>query len=185
MNRLQSLSQDFAGLFSRLSHRERFVVLGGALLLIGMLVYGIVLSPLLSQTRRYEELIPQKEKELAELAELSSQYGVLTAQLSAVESQIRAAGGFSILSFVEEVAAKTQVRGNIAYIRPLAVQSHEGLREVPVALKGENVTLSRLVGFLSSLEQAPTLLRVRRVALRTRFADPQYIDGTFVVSSSE
>jgi hypothetical protein len=185
MNSYRELLRSLSRIFYRLSRRERWIVGGGALLLAVLLGYVFVFSPMLSQARLYDRLIPRKEKEIADLSALIDQYKSLSAQLSEVEARIRPPGDFSILSYVEETAVRGQIRGNIAYIRPLAVQTREGLREVPVEVKVENVTLPSLVGFISSFDQAPALLKVRRISLRTRFADPQFMDATFVVSSFE
>jgi hypothetical protein len=185
MNRYRELFRNLLRLFSRLSRRERWMVGGGAVLLALLIGYAFVFSPMLSQARLYDRLIPRKEKELSELSALIDQHKILSARLSEVEGRIRPAGEFSILSYVEETAVRGQIRGNIAYIRPLTVQTREGLREIPVEVKVENVTLPSLVGFISSFDRAPALLKVRRISLRTRFADPQYMDATFVVSSYE
>jgi hypothetical protein len=172
-------------LLSRLSRRERWVVGGGALLIFLLFGYLFILSPMLDRLKLFDQLIPRKEREMTELNDLAATYAALSSRLSEVEGRIRPSADFSILSFVEETAGRTQVRGNIAYIRPLAFQTHEKIREVPVEVKVENLTLSRLVGFLSAVEQGPALLRVRRLSLKTRFADPQFMDATFVVSSYE
>lgn len=170
-------------LFYRFSRRERWMVGGGSFVLAIVLGYFFILSPLLDQIRRFDRLIPRKEGELRELSELSAQYAALSSRVSKMESKIRPAEEFSIFSFVEDTAGKSQVRENIAYIRPLTPKSHGGLREVPVEVKVQNVSLSSLVGFVSSVEKAPALLRIRRLTVKSRFADPQYLDATFVVSS--
>lgn len=172
-------------LLSHLSRRERWIVGGGVLFLVFLFGYLFILSPMLAQTERLNALIPRKEQELVELSGLASEYASLSARLASVSSRIRPAEAFSILSYVEETAGRRQVRENIAYIRPLSPQVHQSLREVPVEVKVENVTLGKLVGFVAAIEQAPALLRIRRLTVKTRFADPAFLDATFVVSAYE
>jgi len=70
-------------------------------------------------------------------------------------------------------------------MRPLSPQVHAPYREVLVEVKVENVTLARIIPFLRAIETAPYALRIKRLAMKTRFADPSFMDVTFLVSSYE
>ncbi len=165
----------------RLTRRERTVLATGAAILAALLFWGLLIDPMAASIRRMDREIPKKEKELKELTDLRAQYLKGAEELRVMEARLGAAE-FSPLSFIEETAARHQIKQNIAYIRPLSPQRKEPYREDPIEVKAENVTLERLVGLLADLEKG-NLLKVRRLALRTRFADPSFLDATFSVST--
>lgn len=153
-----------------------------ALLLVG---YVALLGPAWERMTQLDRLIPQKEKEVAEFASLRENYLAVSNGIREVERRLPLQNQFSPLSFLEENATRNQIRTNIAYIRPLAPQIHEPYREIPVEVKVENVSLARIVSFLSAIENAPHTLRIKRLTMKTRFSDPAFMDLTFVVSSYE
>ena len=153
-----------------------------ALLLVG---YVFFLGPAWERMVQLDRLIPQKEKEAGEFATLRENYLAVSNGIREMERRLPTQNQFSPLSFLEENATKNQIRANIAYIRPLPPQIHEPYREIPVEVKVENVSLARVISFLSAIENAPYTLRIKRLSMKTRFSDPALMDVTFVVSSYE
>jgi type II secretory pathway component PulM len=169
----------------RLSRRERRILGGGATVALLLIGYVIFLGPAWERMVQLDRLIPQKEKEVGEFANLRENYTSVSSGIQKMERRLPMQNQFSPLSFLEENATKNQMRANIAYIRPLAPQVHEPYREVPVEVKVENVSLARIISFLSAIENAPHTLRIKRLSMKTRFSDPALMDITFVVSSYE
>lgn len=153
-----------------------------ALLLIG---YANFFAPAWERMTLLERLIPRKENEVREIAALKDEYFRISEEIRKVEEHLPSENEFSPLSFLEEKAARNQIRGNIAYIRPLAPQIHASYREILVEVKVQNVTLARVIPFLNAIEAAPYALRIKRLSLKTRFSDPTLMDITFLVSSYE
>lgn len=170
---------------SRLSPRERWILGGGAAVALLLIGYVTLLGPAWERMTQLDRLIPQKEKEVGEFAHLREDYLAVSNGIREMERRLPMQNQFSPLSFLEENATKNQIRANIAYIRPLPPQIHEPYREIPVEVKVENVTLARIVPFLSAIENAPHTLRIKRLSMKTRFSDPAFMDVTFVVSSYE
>ena len=52
-------------------------------------------------------------------------------------------------------------------------------------VKMEDIPLSGIVPYLAALENAPYYIRIKRLNVKTRYADPEKLDVTFVVSSYE
>ena len=48
-----------------------------------------------------------------------------------------------------------------------------------------NVRYSDLVRLLRALEQSPHVLKIKRLHLKTRYSDPNYLDAVFLLSSYE
>ena len=180
-----SLLKGFDRFLLRLSRRERWILGGGGLVTLLLVGYVTFLGPAWERMVQLDRLIPQKEKEVGEFANLREDYTALSSGIQKIERRLPTQNQFSPLSFLEENATKNQMRANIAYIRPLPPQVHEPYREIPVEVKVENVSLARMISFLSAIENAPHTLRIKRLTMKTRFSDPALMDITFVVSSYE
>jgi general secretion pathway protein M len=168
--------------------REKLVLLAGGVIVAGILLYGLFQLPF-AYTERMEtldRLILQKEDGLKQLAELKTQYQKLNDRVGRIESRIaQDRQGFSLLSYLEDVANTVRIRSNIAYMRPQTMPQSEGYRETAVEVKVENAPLAQIVRLLKALEQSPHVLKIRRLHLKTRYSDPNYLDAVFLLSSYE
>ncbi|MFQ5598335.1 MAG: type II secretion system protein GspM [Nitrospiria bacterium] len=169
----------------RLSPREKWMLGGGGLLALILIGYFMLFDPAWERMRQLESLIPRKEKALRDLMQLKEEWSAVSKQLQAVENRLPLETTFSPLSFLEENAAKNGIRGNIAFIRPLSPQTHAPYREIPVEVKVEDVSLPQIISFLQAIETAPQRLRIKRLAMKTRFSDKDKMDVTFLVLSYE
>jgi type II secretory pathway component PulM len=172
-------------LWERFSSRERVFVAIGVVLTAALLGYHFLVSPFMDRLDVLDRLILLKEKEIVEMNQLRQQYLAAQQKISAVEGRIIRNEGFSLLSFVEGIAVKNQVKDRIVFIRPQPSQVLGEYREVAVEMKLESVTLAQAVKFLETLQNTPQFLRVKRAQLKTRYNDPTLLDGTFVVASYE
>jgi general secretion pathway protein M len=174
--------------FDTRSPREKIFLLGGVVVVAGFLLYGLIQLPFAYQERMrtLDRLIAQKEADLKQLSELDARYQKMQDRVGRIETKIaQDRQGFSILSYLEEVATTVKIRSNIAYMRPQTLPQSGDYREVAVEVKVENAPLDQVVRFLTALEQSPHLLRIRRLHLKTRFADPNYLDAVFLLSTYE
>ena len=169
----------------RLSNRERWMLGGGTAIAFFLIVFFTLIDPTLERMTQLDELIPRKEKSLRELMQLKEEYLAASQEIHSLEKRLPAGGVFSPLSFIEEHAAKNRIRNNIAFIRPLTPAVNKSYKELPVEVKVENVTLSQIIPFLTAIENAPHHLRIKRLAIKTRFSNQDIMDVTFLVLSYE
>lgn len=169
----------------RLSGREKWMLGGGGLIVIFLLSYFMWVDPILLRMEKLEKLIPRKQQALRELILLKEEYLEIAQKIEDIEKGLPAESTFSPLSFLEENAVKNRIRDKIAFIRPLGPQLKKPYREIPVEIKIENVNLHQIIPFLTAIEKAPQGLRIKRLAMKTRFSDPDMIDVTFLVLSYE
>jgi len=185
---LADIIQRLKDYFETRSRREKVVLLAGGVVVAGFLLYGLIQLPFAYQERMrtLDRLILQKEADLKQLAELKAQHQKLHDRVSRIETRVaQDRQGFSLLSYLEEVATTVKIRSNIAYMRPQTMPQTEGYREMAVEVKVENAPLEQIIRLLTALEQSPHVLKVRRLHLKTRFADPNYLDAVFLLSTYE
>ena len=172
----------------RLTRRERQYLLAGGMAAIGIILYGLFSAATLylDRMKGLDRLIRQKEAALATLAQLRKEQVRLKTQIGSLDDRILAdRGRFSLLSFLESTAGASGVRAQIAYMRPQAVVLTDRYRETSVEMKIENVSLDQAVRFLSAIEQAPHVLKIKNLHMKTRYANPQFLDVNFLVSTYE
>ena len=171
-----------------ITSRERLYLIIGGTALVGLLLYGVYSSAALYLDRMagLDRLIRQKQEALTTLDQIRREYVQLKGQMGSLDERIQKdQGRFSLLSFLESLAGTADVRSRIAYMRPQTMAMVDQYRETSVEMKIENVTLDQAVRFLSSIEQAPHVLKIKNLHFRTRYANPQFLDVTFLVSTYE
>lgn len=170
----------------RLSTREKWMLGGGGFIASFLIIFFFLVDPTLERMKQLDSLIPRKERDLSELIRLKQSFQGVSKEIDAVVLALPEESSFSALSFLEEHAAKNRIKGNIAFIRPLAAQEHlSRYREVPVEVKVEKVRLSEIIPFLAALENSKNRLRIKRLSMKTRFSNPDLMDVTFLVLSYE
>jgi general secretion pathway protein M len=90
---------------------------------------------------------------------------------------------FAIFSFLEDLANKTGIKDNIKYMNPAVTTPGELFRESSVEMRLEGIALQQLTRYVYDIERAPQLLRVRRMHIKPRPANPDLLDVTFQVST--
>lgn len=180
---MRRINFDFIG---RLSVREKVFLLSGGIFLSMVISYNWVLSPFVERLKVLDRLVSQKEVNLKQVLELREEYLQLQKDFSTIEEKLASKKeDFSLLSYLEKIATDQNIRTNITSMKPQASPLLDGYRETSVEVKIENTTLDKIVSLLTSIEGSPYLLKVKRLHLKTRFADPQYLDATFLVVTYE
>lgn len=169
---------------ARLAPRERMILLVGGFAGVAMLVWALALDPLVAGVADLEKLAQRKRESADELAALAADY---QRQMARIGGALPAETdkNFSLLSFLEGLSARANVKGNINYMRPTTTDVAEGIREHAVEIKVTNIQLGAMVELLTQVERSPHALRVKRLHVKRRFSDASLLDVTFVVSRYE
>ena len=170
----------------RLSFRERVMVIVGGLFLFIVLIYTTAIEPMLDRMQRLDRLIAGKQSAIQELAAVRAEYVGVHVQAMQIDRTIDAVSDtFSLLAFLEEVAAEVHIKSQIVAMRPQSALPASEYREHSVEVKIEKVALSSVVDLLKAMHDASAVLRFKRFHLRPRFDDPAYLDVSFLVSTYE
>jgi len=168
----------------RLGGREKLVLIAGGVAVALLLFYRFGLSPALERLRVLDRLVATKEGDLHEMKSMRDTYLAQKRLMEQVnQSLAQRDKDFAIFSFLEELANKTGIKNNIMYMKPALATPGELFRESSVEMRLEGIALPQLTRYLYDIEQAPQLLRVRRMHVKPRAADPDQLDVTFQVST--
>jgi general secretion pathway protein M len=168
----------------KLGKREKVMIAAGGVVVILLLFYQFGFSPALNRLRLLDRLVAQKEREVHEMKALRGTYLMQKSLMEEVNRNLNQRGPeFAIFSFLEDLANKSGVKTNIMYMKPALSTVGELYRESSVEMRLEGITLQQLIRYLYDIERAPQVLRVRRMHIKPRAANPDLLDVTFQVST--
>lgn len=170
-------------MMSRLSLREKVMVVACAVVLVlTVLIFGVI-EPYGNAMHRFDRQISSRQEQLAQFDTLLLRYRDLERQQREVEKKLTAGKRFSLFSFVENLTEKIAAKNNLSYVRPQQGSQREGVREEVVEVKLESLTLGTVVKFLHAVEYADALLQIRNMRIATRFDDPGLVDLTLQIAA--
>jgi type II secretory pathway component PulM len=164
----------------KLEPRDKKVLLFGGVAAALILLYVYALAPFTSDLSRKRELIPRKEKELAEMKVLKEQYLEIQERLR--EAQAAAAKRGPLLTEIENITKRANLGGKIVSLKPQAGVQTEGFKESIVEVKLDNITLYDVVNYVYLLEKEA--LRIRKLQFKPRYDNPKLLNATVLVSSA-
>jgi general secretion pathway protein M len=168
----------------RLGRREQIMIVAAGVAVALLLFYRLGLSPALERLRALDRLVDLKERELHQMKTLQATYFTQKRLIEDLSRSLAQRGpDFAIFSFLEDLAKKAGIKDNIKSMTPALTTPGELFRESSVEMRLEGIMLPQLTRYLYDIEQAPQLLRVRRMHIKPRPANPDLLDVTFQVST--
>lgn len=164
----------------KLESRDKKALISGAAAAAAILLYAFVLSPFLDDLSRKRELIPKKERDLAEIKKLRDEYMDIQKQLA--QAQAAAAGRGPLLTEIENITRRANLNTKIVSLKPQSGGNVAGFTESIVEVRMDGITLYDVVNYVYYLEKAS--LRIRKLAFKPRFDNPKLLNVTVLVSSA-
>jgi type II secretory pathway component PulM len=164
----------------KLEPRDKKALAIGGIGAAALLLYSLVLSPFLDDLARKRDLIPKKERDLAEMKKLRDEYREIQQQLQLARDAAAKRG--PILTEIENITKRSNLSGKIVSLKPQTGTKTEGFTESIVEVKLDNITLYDIVNYVHLLEQAT--LRVRKLVFKPRYDNPKLLNATVLVSSA-
>jgi general secretion pathway protein M len=168
----------------RVNPREKRTLIAGGLAVAALLVYLVLISPYLAAMEKLDRRITKKTEELEEVLALQKEYFRLREKTTLLEGMVRSTSSFSLLSFLETLAAKNGIKKQIAYMKPLTTPANERYRESSVEMKLEGLTLKQLVDYLYQIERSPQPIRIKRLNIAKKKGEG-FLDITLQASTFE
>lgn len=126
-----------------LSSRERFVLLGGGLLTLCLILYALAWQPWQNELNRLRAQIPAKEETLAWMRAQAAQVEVLSARSKRGADQ----SGLPLLTLIERSANQVEIREAITRMSP-------GEKEDQVRIWMDNADFDRWLRWLKTLDDS-------------------------------
>lgn len=165
-----------------LQPRERLLITIAAALVGILLAYLIILRGYIGGMKSLESKIEQKRAELKRIESLWHEYQTIKEVLPSLEARL-AKKDFSLLSELENLSVKANVKGNIDSMQEFARPQNEFYKESSVRVKLKGITLDQLVNYLYNIEHSHTLLRTKSLIVERSYSNPELLDVQLEVST--
>jgi general secretion pathway protein M len=169
----------------RLAPRERLSIALGGVAVFFALFYLVVYEPAMTGLENTGRKIEVQQKRYQEVLTLAKEYGDIRQTIAVTEKRFQRPRSFSLLSHIEGLAVKNQVKDKMVQMKPKQGQTTRFYRENSVELKIEKAALPLLVQFMHDIENSPELLKIKEMKLRPRFDNKNLIDALIQVSAFE
>lgn len=163
----------------KLEAREKKTLLIGGAAGALILLWFYAVGPLMEDLSRKRDLIPKREKELAEMRALQQQYREIQQRLK--EAQAAAARRGPALTEIENLTRRANLNSKIVSLKPQAGTQGAGFTESVVEVRLDGITLYDVVNYVFLLERSS--LRIKKLAFKPRFDNPKLLNATFLVAS--
>lgn len=171
-------------MISSLSDREKIFVFLGAVALLLLGFWFVVVSPYRHGMELAKTRIASRQQQLEEVRHLQKQYFNLQRGLASAEKKLNStAKGFSLFPYVEEVTNRIGVRDNLVSMRPQTPQVQGNFKEESVEIRLERIDLGQLVRFLYAIESSDAALQTKSMRIKPRFDNRAQLDTVLVIAS--
>jgi len=166
-------------MFKKLSKREQYAVaLAGAAICLFIFLQFIVF-PLTDKRDRNANALEAKRQLLDDMIRMKGEYENLNQKASLAKRRFTGRKpGFTLFSFMDEMAGKAGIKDKITYMKPSSsTQKNSPVKISQVELKLQAVTLKQITAYLHMVETSRNMIFVRRLSI----SKPGKTDGVINV----
>lgn len=167
-----------------LSHRDRSVLIGGAVALVLIFIVFGVIIPYQEAIKRLENKIVTSSAQLNEVRQLQAEYRMLKKQSGRLKRDLDRREETPPLTFLEQTTSRIGGRENLVLMRPLPAVVQGQLRVETTEFKLEQLGLEQVLQILQEIEQSRPPMRVDRLHLRQRFDNSAQLDMSATISAT-
>ena len=182
MEPLRKLRADLEAWFSRLAPRERVMVSAAAAAVVAFVLF-LAFTTVQRRIAGREASIDRKTQVIAQVGKLAQGYRQAQAERAQLEAKLKGPP-LQLMSFVAQTGQRLGIEVNdLRPGTPTTATPADKVVEDTVEVNLAKLDVARLATLLQELERGPGVVKVRRLALRTRNDDPNAVDATIVVAT--
>lgn len=167
-----------------LTQKDKRALIAGSCALVLFLLVQFVVFPLLDKRKRLARGIHTRQKNVVEMRSMKTRVLQLSRQSNTLEQRVaERPAGFSLFSFLESMAARAEVKQNIAYMKPSDVVGDGDLQQIMVEMKLKTITLPQLVSFLKLIESPEKIVELKRISIQENKKEQGSLDVIMQVIS--
>lgn len=170
-----------------LNKREKLSVAAAAVAIFIFVLLQFLVFPLLEKNEQLAGRLISRQQELEKIRLLQAEYRQTAHKAEQAQRFIeRRERGFTLFSFLETLAGKTNVKNNIAYMRPTSTPGKDGpYRTSMVEMKLSGITTSQLMAYLYGIETSNNMIFVKRLSISKEERKADLITTVFQVETLE
>lgn len=181
METLRKWRTDAEAFVARMSPRERVMVALAAAAVAAFVLF-LTWHGISSAIRNRESRIEEKTRMLAQVGKLAQGWREAQAQRAELTTKLQGPA-LQLVTFVSQTGTRLGI--DVNDLRPVQATTPpaDGLVEDSVEVDLARIEIGKLSTLVQELERGPGVVKVRRLALRTRTDDQTAVDASLVVAT--
>ena len=171
--------------FNQLNTREKIALGIGATAVVIFVLFQFVIFPVIDRQEVLQRSIVSKEAALEEMRRLSADAAALKQQQNRSTQRMgRRPRGFTLFSFLDGLAGKTALKGNIDYMKPSTTEPKGSPYKVSVVeMKLVSINMAQLISYLYRIETSDNMVQVKRLAITKTDKKAGFINAVLQVET--
>jgi len=151
----------------KFSRREQAGLAAAIAVIFLFILIKIIFTPVVNKKYRLKENLSAKETQLKEMIALKTEYDALKRNSELSErSFLKRDSGFTLFSFLDNLAGRAGVKENINYMKPTTTKKPGSERKkTTVEMKLQGITLNQLTIYLHGIETSKNMIFVKRLSI--------------------
>ena len=170
-----------------LNKREKTGVIAAvaAIVIFGLLQF--LVFPLLDNNKELSSKLVSRQQDLEQIRLLQAEYRKTAQKAQQAQRFIQQRRrGFTLFSFLETLAGRTNVKNNITYMRPTSTAGKDSpYRLSMVEMKLTDITISQLMAYLHGIETSRNMIFIKRLSVSKAEQKADLITTVFQVETLE
>ena len=153
----------------------RALLAGGAI----AVVLSVVSVSMLSGAKKELAAVKARQQEMLELKE---EFLPLRQKVQGLENKKLLSRVTGIVHAVDEVFEPLGLKGKVKSVKPLGAKEQKGVSEERAEVVVKGVNMNEMVNILYNVENAPMLLIIKKINIKTSFENPELLDLNITLS---
>jgi general secretion pathway protein M len=152
---------------NQLNPREKMALGAGAVALVVFILFQFIIFPIVDRQEVLKRSVTGKEAAVEEMRRLSAEAQALKQEQSSSTRRMgRRPQGFTLFSFLDGLAGKTQLKSSIDYMKPSTTEPKGSPFKVSVVeMKIVGINMQQLVSYLYRIETSANMVQIKRLAI--------------------
>ena len=154
--------------------------------LIGIFVITqLIIAPVLDKRKRLIREIQVNTKDYKDIRILKKEYEILKKRADTATKSIRTRPkGFTLFSFLDQLAGQAGLKDNIDYMRPsTGTLENSPYKTSVVETKLKAVTLKRLTAYIYMIETSSNMVSLKRLSISKKSKQTGYVDAVLLAET--
>ena len=171
---------------SRLNRRERYALILGIAFICLYVLTEFIVSPFMEKREQIRRSLSARVETLEKMRQISAEYAELKSRTMVSEQYFTARPkGFTLFSFLDELAGKAGLKDNIEYMKPSKSKTKDSPYTVSlVEMKLQGINMKQLTPYLHMVETSPNMVFIRRASF-SKTGNEGFIDVILQVEAHE
>ncbi len=172
---------------NQFNQREKIALGAGASALVVFILFQFIIFPVIDRQEVLQRSIAAKQEALKEMRILSADAAALEQQQNRSSQRMgRRPRGFTLFSFLDGLAGKTNLKANIDYMKPSTKEPKGSPHKVSVVeMKLVGINMEQLVAYLYRIETSANLVEIKRLSITKTDKKAGFINAVLQVETPQ